>query len=224
MTLRQLDANLWALDQPLRVGPLQLGARTTVLRVASGDLVIHSPGPSPENWVAEVEKLGAVRGIVAPNALHHLFLPECARQFPDATVYAAPGVAAKQPSVSCEPLTETAPRIWADELAQHAVGGMPKVNEFAFFHGASRSLLLTDLAFNICSSNSLITRLGMRVNGAYGRLAMTRMGRSMVADRAAFRRSVEAILAWDFDRVIVAHGDVVETGGREALIAGFAGV
>ena len=41
-------------------------------------------------------------------------------------------------------------------------------------------------------------------------------------DRAAARQSLEQILAWDFDRVIVAHGDIRESGGREALKAGYA--
>jgi hypothetical protein len=31
------------------------------------------------------------------------------------------------------------------------------------------------------------------------------------------RASLERILAWDFDRVVVTHGDVVEHGGAEAL-------
>jgi len=30
------------------------------------------------------------------------------------------------------------------------------------------------------------------------------------------------ILAWDFDRVVVAHGEVLESGGREALRQGYA--
>ena len=33
--------------------------------------------------------------------------------------------------------------------------------------------------------------------------------------------AMEKILAWDFDRVIVCHGEVLETGGREALREGY---
>jgi hypothetical protein len=39
-----------------------------------------------------------------------------------------------------------------------------------------------------------------------------------VKDRAAFDRSIERMLAWDFDRIVMAHGDIVETGGRRMLI------
>jgi hypothetical protein len=58
--------------------------------------------------------------------------------------------------------------------------------------------------------------------GATGRFGPHRIVRAFVRDRAAARRSLERILAWDFDRVIVSHGDVLETGGRAALERGFA--
>jgi hypothetical protein len=43
-----------------------------------------------------------------------------------------------------------------------------------------------------------------------------------IRDRRAARESLERILGWDFDRVVVAHGDVLERGGREALRQGYA--
>jgi hypothetical protein len=43
----------------------------------------------------------------------------------------------------------------------------------------------------------------------------------MIRDRRAARASVDAILGWD-ERVIVSHGDVLETGGRERFAAAFA--
>jgi hypothetical protein len=30
------------------------------------------------------------------------------------------------------------------------------------------------------------------------------------------KRDVAAVSAWDFDRIIPCHGDVIETGGKEA--------
>jgi hypothetical protein len=41
-------------------------------------------------------------------------------------------------------------------------------------------------------------------------------------DKQAARRSVAAILEWDFDRVVVSHGQVLETGGHEQFRAAFA--
>ena len=43
-----------------------------------------------------------------------------------------------------------------------------------------------------------------------------------IRDRRAARASVDKILQWDFDRIIVTHGDVLETGGHERFAAAFA--
>jgi hypothetical protein len=40
-------------------------------------------------------------------------------------------------------------------------------------------------------------------------------------DRKACRASADRILAWDFERITVTHGEVVERGGREAFRSGF---
>ena len=41
-------------------------------------------------------------------------------------------------------------------------------------------------------------------------------------DRAAARAAVDRILSWDVDRVIMAHGDVLDAGGYDALRDSFA--
>jgi len=43
-----------------------------------------------------------------------------------------------------------------------------------------------------------------------------------IRDRAAARQSIERILRWDFERVIVSHGEVLDTGGRERVASAFA--
>jgi hypothetical protein len=61
----------------------------------------------------------------------------------------------------------------------------------------------------------------MRFNGGFDRFGPTHICRSMCKDRAAVRAGVERLLAEEFDRVVVAHGQVLPSGGREALRAGF---
>jgi hypothetical protein len=105
------------------------------------------------------------------------------------------------------------------------VRGAPSLEEICCFHPRSRTLLLTDLAFNLQRSDHLFTRLFMRANGAYGRFGPSRIFRYRVlADRAALRESLDRILAWDFERVVVAHGEVLERGGRKVFRDAFAWV
>ncbi len=222
--LRELDRNLWAIDQPLRVGGLELGARTCVIRLADGGVVVHAPGPLTAGLSREIEALGPVRALIAPNLLHHMFLAEAASAFPQARVFGAPGLREKLGSTRVdEVLGENAPPPWAGELDSLLVGGVPGMGEVVLLHRASHTLLCLDLCFNVRSSSSWFTRLFMRANGAYDRFGPSRAFRYvMMKDARALRVSIDRILAWDFERVSVAHGDVLETGGRAALRASFA--
>lgn len=222
--LRELAPDLFVADHALVVGGLHLGTRTTVVRAGAG-LIVHSPGPADEPLLREIEKLGRPAALVAPNKLHHLSLPLWIRAFPEARTFGAPGLAAKLPAIRFdEELGDEAPGLWRDALDQHHVRGAPRLEEVAFLHRSSRTLLLTDLAFHVRHSESRFTRIFMRLNGGYGRFGTTRMLRSSFRDRKALRVSIDRILGWDFDRVVVAHGEVLERGGREALREAYAGL
>ena len=102
------------------------------------------------------------------------------------------------------------------------VEGMPRLEESAFFHWPSGTLWLTDMAFNIRTSEHLPTRLFLRLNGALGRFGPSRIARSMVKDPRALRRTVDRLLALRPARLLPAHG--VSGGGRRdpVLAEGFA--
>ena len=223
--LRLVARDLWVIDHPLRVGGLHLGTRTTVVRLANGGLWLHSPGPLQPDLLSELAALGPVQALVGPNAMHHLYLAENVRSFPNAAVYISPALPAKlKEQLSYEVLSDDPPALWRNELAQHLVRGMPKLQEIVFFHYPSRTLILTDLAFHIRQSNSWFTRLFMRLNGAYGHFGPSRIFRTLVKDRAALRSSLARIQRWDFDRIIVAHGDVLEQGGKAEMQTQYAWV
>jgi hypothetical protein len=44
----------------------------------------------------------------------------------------------------------------------------------------------------------------------------------MMRDRAAAREQIGRMLAWDFDRIVLSHGDIVPTGGHEVLRRAYA--
>jgi hypothetical protein len=59
--------------------------------------------------------------------------------------------------------------------------------------------------------------------GFYDRVALSRVIRwTGFTDRRATRRSVDAVLALPFDRLVVGHGAPLESGGKEALAAAYA--
>jgi hypothetical protein len=223
MTLNPLVTDaLWELPHLIRLGPgLTLPARMTVLRLPDGGLALHSPVPLTDEDVAELAALGPVHVLLAPNNWHHLFLPAAAARYPEAAVWGAPGVVAKQPTVRFDGLLDggqagTPP--WSDGLTPIFLAGAPACSETAFVHKATRTAVLTDALFNLQDgAPGLLSQLVHRLFGTWGRTFQSRLWRRSVKDRPAMAASVEAVLAQDFDRLVMAHGHVIETGGKAAL-------
>lgn len=219
--LRQLDPNLWVLDKPFKMFGVDMGGRMTVVRLADGGLWLHSPVKLDPEDRAALDRLGPVRHIVAPNQMHHLYVAPVKSVYPEAQVYLAPGLAEKVPSLPAgQVLGSEAPAAWAGQIQQLVVGGAPKLNEVVF--RAGRTLIVTDLLFNLVHAPSLVGRILFTLNGALGGPRATQVLRSLFKDRAAVRGGIEALLAWDFERIVVTHGEVIESGGREALRSAYA--
>jgi hypothetical protein len=222
-TLRKLDENLWVADRPQRFYGLEVGARMTVIRLLDGSLLLHSPIELDAALRRELDALGRVRFAVAPNRVHHLYAGKVADAYPESRLWVAPGLERKRPDlVFAGILGDEAPAEWHQEIDQVFFRGRPYENEVAFFHRASRTLIVCDLAFNFGPGAAAPTRVLMRLLRSYGRFGPSKLDPLLIRDRVAARQSLEQILDWDFDRVVVAHGDVLERGGRDALRQGYA--
>lgn len=214
--LRGIADGLWAIEMPHSMKGIDLGTRSTIAKLPSGGLFLCSAGPFEEARFRAIEALGEVEAIVAPNTFHHLYLNRAKKRFSEARVFLAPGLIEKVPGLpKGEVLGDEAPAAWRGTLDQKLIRGTT-LNEVVFLHRPTRTLILTDMAFHI-QRGGFFTRLFMNLNGGFGKFGPTRVLRSTFIDEAAVRASVESLLAWDFDRIIVAHGDIVETGGKEML-------
>jgi hypothetical protein len=221
--LTALGPELWTVARPQRFYGLEVGTRMNVARLADGSLLLHSPVSLDAALRRALDALGPVRYAVAPNRVHHLHAGEVARAYPGARLWVAPGLERKRPDLVFEAvLGDEAPSPWRGQVDQVFFRGRPYENEVVFCHRASRTLLLCDLAFHFGPSTHPVTRLLMRLIRSYGRFGPSRLDPLLIRDRRAARASLERILDWDFDRVVVAHGDVLERGGKEALRSGYA--
>ena len=209
--------DLWTLSHPLVVGGLHMGARATAVRGPAGVTLI-SAVPMAEAEVAELRGLGQVESVVAPNLLHHLFAADAVRALGGRMIGPA---ALAEKGVRLDGALGDGVAPWAGTLEQVVVQGVPKMGETVFFHPPSRTLVVTDLCFNVVRSDSWFTRVFMGMNNAYGKFGPSRLFRTMVKDKVALRESVDRILALDPDRIVTAHGDVLESGGKAALEEGF---
>ena len=215
--LVQLHDDLWVVQRPLGFLGMQLGTRMTVVRFGQ-ELLLHSPVAPDDALRHELAGLGNVRWVVGPNKFHHLYLgPWMAL---GAAGWAVPGLCRKRTDLAfAGTVGQGTP--WPDDFHTHALSCIPFTEEAVFLHRPSRTLVVSDLMFNLTADAPWSTRALMWAGGGYPGCRCSTLERVMMK-RAAARADLERILEWDFDRVVLAHGAVVEEGGRDALRQAYA--
>jgi Domain of unknown function (DUF4336) len=145
--LNPFGDEVWTADgADVVVAGFHYPTRMAVIRLSDGRLFIWSPIPLTDALRAEVDALGQVRHIIAPNSLHHLFLPEWKAAFPAAKVYAPPGLRKKRKDIAFDADLGNAPDPnWAREIDQVLMQGNLITTEVVFFHVKSGTVLFTDL-------------------------------------------------------------------------------
>jgi hypothetical protein len=219
VALVRLDTDLWSTEHQFgwQGGLVEIPVRMTVIRLANGRLILHSPVPISPGLRDELAALGPVGFIVVPNA-HGRFAEQASQIYSSARLLAAPAPPARRKSLHFHgEIADRPPAEWSGQVESRLVLGF-RLREVLLFHRPTRTLLITDLCFNIQRSSSRIARAFFRANDMWQRFGPSRIIRNIaVSDRAALQRSLEHVLGWDFDRIVPGHGDVVEHGGPAAL-------
>lgn len=198
-------------------GGVHFPCRMTTVRLADGTLLLHSPVPIDDALAAELEALGTVAHLVAPNNLHHLFFSSAAERWPTASCWVAPGLPAKLATLPPHSVLgrETPP--WADTLEPHFIDGIPWMEEHAFFHRPSGSLLVTDLFFHMKSPANWLSSTLFWLMGIKGRPAQSPLVARSAKDKPAAGRSARALLQLPCERLVPCHGPVIEDDAPAVL-------
>ena len=160
--------------------------------------------------------------LVAPSLYHDLYWPAWFARYPQGTFWGVPGFPKAHPDLRFhELLSPDQPTPWEAELPKLFIAGMPKLNECVFFHPPTRSLIVADLVFNLSADQPLLGKLILKVIANYGKVTCSRLFRAFIKDRQAFGNSVEEVLGWDIERVIVGHGENLTQDGKQVLRQSF---
>lgn len=222
--LKPVAEDVWIVDSgPIRPSGLALPIRMTVIRLANGDLMLHSPTCFTSTLAAQLAEIGQVRYLIAPNTAHWSFLPDWQANFPDAEVWAAPGLRekaqVKRAGIRIDrDLGERAPRAWDAEIEQGVLRGIGGFSEVYFFHRPSKTLILADLIHNLDPrSLPLLTDLVARFSGSTGGKAAFHMRAALKPAGHRASAAAACMIALQPDRVIFAHGDWFESNGAARL-------
>ncbi len=207
--LRPIAPGVHVADVPLRFFGVELGTRMTVLQLEGG-LLLHSPVPLDP---ALLEPLGTPRWVFAPSKLHHLYAKPWIDRGLEA--WGAPGLPDKRPDLTLSGIAEPGPTPFGDEVAWLPLRSFPITNEVALLHRPSGTLIVADLVFHVPPTAPWLTRAAMAVIGGYPGCCTTAL-EWVGMKRSLARREIGAIADWPFDRIVMAHGAVLESGGQAA--------
>ncbi|MFZ2031598.1 MAG: DUF4336 domain-containing protein [Vitreimonas sp.] len=220
---------IWFRSYPVRLAGTRFEARMTTIRLASGQLMLHSPCHIDAAIAAEISALGPVGHIVVPGNFHHLHAKSAQTAFPGAKTWICPGVEKKRPDLKYDGvLGDQAPAEWSGEVDQVLVQGARIMREVAMYHRASGSLILVDLIENFTDATP-------NTNGAmkfWFKYVLRMWDNPRPApeytmgwsDRISAANSLRRILAWDFRQIVLSHGDLIDHNAHAVAAKAWSGL
>ena len=219
--MEYVPGQVWVAQVPLRFHGMQLATRMTIVRTGPDELLVCSPIALDDELRAQVEALGQVRHVVAPNTIHHLYVGQWLEAFPRARAYAAPGLPARRPDLPwAATIDEQWDPPWRRELVDLAVlRGHSFWIEVVLLHRPSKTLVVADAleSFGFAPETGGAMRFLLELIGMAERPAPPVDLKVTFDDLAATRRGVETILGWDFERIVLAHGRLVEREAKQTF-------
>lgn len=214
-----VDDGLFVVEGRWKRSPFE--RRMTIFLLASGEVAVHSAIAMDEAGMAALEEIGRPAWVLVPNTMHFSDASWYGERYPSAHVLvpaAARGKLFEKVRRIDGSVDEDWPEALRGELAIVPLEGVRNA-EIAFVHAPSRTLVLTDAVFHYYDRDlPILARTFMRLNRAYDRFGPSRIFTSFVVSNPdALRASIEALLEHDFDRVIMSHGRMLDTGGKAAM-------
>lgn len=213
--MRNIAENIWIFDgEAVPFLTLPFTTRMTVIRLSNGELWVHSPIKLSENVRSQIEQLGVVRYLIAPNHLHHLFLADWQVAYPEASCYGTDEVIKKREDINFEhSLNVEQDWPWSVDIDQELFTGSPLMEECVFFHKRSGVLIVADLVENFPGTDfnfwQRMIAKGVGILAPNGKMPLDwRLSFSLKKSEA--RSHLSTILEWQPKVVVMSHGLIVE--------------
>ena len=216
--LTEFAPDLWVGEGPVvSFYTFAYPTRMAAIRLKNNGLFIWSPIALTPALKSQIDSLGEVSCLISPNLLHHLYLGEWKAAYPQARLFASPGLRRRRKDLAFDDDLRDAPDpLWADEIDQVLLHGSFALTEAIFFHRSSRTAIFTDTLQNFPPDwfkgwRGVVARLDGLVAPNPG--APRELRASFLRRRLA-RKSFQRILDWGIERVLIAHGGCVKKDGE----------
>lgn len=222
----ELTENIWVVaGETVPFFTLPFSTRMVVVRLPQRQLWLHSPVRLTPTLQQQLAELGDVAYLVAPNALHHLFMADWQQAYPQALCFGTQGVINKRPDLPFDGALDATELPWQADIDARLVTGSPLMQECVFLHRASATLIVTDLIENFAPASLPIGKRWLaRLAGVVSPNGKTPLDwrLSFYGHKQEVRQHIEQLLAWQPQRIVMAHGVIVDNDAEAFLRRSFA--
>jgi hypothetical protein len=209
---------IWASERPVWFSGVRLRARTSVVRLNDGRLLVHSPAPPSDVWVKQIADLGKVSWLVVPNCFHHLGTPAAADAYPDAKILAPQSAAVRNRKLRIDvDIREATSKDAVPEFALLPLEGVPFLDETLLYHRPTETLFGADVVLRADENDHWSWRFAARITGCFKRVRVPPDVRKNIADKEAASRSIRNLQTLPIKRLIVSHGNVIDVAPLDQL-------
>lgn len=222
-----IPERIYIVEYPIHYGGLDLFSRMTLVRLSDGKLWVHSPCGLDPQLKSRIDELGEVAYIIAPGTFHHLYVSDFQKAYPNAETFLCPGLEKKRADLKFDWILGNKPdHRWHGEFEQVLIQGTHIISEVAFVHIPSKTLMLVDLLENIGDDYShdagaLLKFWWKAVFHMWNKPKAAPEYQVAWGDRSIVKQGLETILSWEFERIILAHGNLIEAGAKAIAAKGW---
>ncbi len=210
--MKKVAENIFTYEYSAKIMPgVHFPVTSSFLELDNNELMIISPGPFEQKMIQEIVAKYSMVYCVAPNAFHHLNLKSFNDLFPNIDIYGPESITKKQPWLSEKLLSlDSLKDKLIDQISFFPILGNSILDETVFYCRRSKSLIVTDLFFNMRNPMPLGRKCILSLVGAKNKIAQSKLIKSSTKDKEAYLRSVKPLSELDCKQIIVAHGHNIE--------------
>ncbi|UZJ57348.1 hypothetical protein CBS101457_006668 [Exobasidium rhododendri] len=152
--IRNISPNLTTFSMPFsRFGVIPIGGRSTAVKL-SGDkgVWVMASTPLDEETKAKLQEMGQVKYVVAGDVVHHLYVGDFKKAYPEAKLIGVEGLPEKRPELKWDGVYGKDPEGttygFEDEISAQYFPTFGN-KDLVFLHKESKSLLVVDILFNL---------------------------------------------------------------------------
>jgi len=235
---------IWAVDAALIYklpfkSEMQMPVRMVIARMnaSNKDLLVYSPLPLNEELYKQLDSLGAVKLIIAPNSMHHLFVSGYHERYPSAKLLSTPKLVAKRTDLKFDYVMSRDDPNRSDCLA-YLKQSAPLVDislvqinqdglDIVLHHKTTKVLISCDIAMEFDDEFSKAYSPMPPILKLYIKLfhkkpvSFTLPFKMMIDDPKQTLVDLDYLLtSYDFETLVVAHGKIVTQDARKQLSEG----